>query len=116
MFVNLVNEQGGMSSEQGGMSLVFLVLFHYPVYSMMTRDRELIMERRRILDSKSQTQDLFACLHLALTFIFILYFMAGIVLFLIARVKIENSKSVGDYFFFLSFFLFLPRKHLHLTS
>ena len=96
-----------MSSEQGGMSLIFLVLFHYPVYSMMMRDRELIMERRRILDSKSRILDLFACLHLALTFIFILYFMAGIVPYLIARMKIGNSKSVGDYFFFFSSFLSL---------
>ena len=96
-----------MSSEQGGMSLIFLVLFHYPVYSMMMRDRELIMERRRILDSKSRILDLFACLHLALTFIFILYFMAGIVPYLIARMKIGNSKPVGDNLFFLSFFLSL---------
>ena len=81
-----------MSSEQGGMSLIFLVLFHYPVYSMMMRDRELIMERRRILDSKSRILDLFACLHLALTFSFILYFMAGIVSYLIARMKIGNSR------------------------
>ena len=96
-----------MSSEQGGMSLILLLLFHYPVYSMTLRDRDLIMERRRILDSKSRILDLFACLHLALTFIFILYFMAGIVPYLIARMKIGNSKSVGDYFFLFSFSLFL---------
>ena len=62
-----------MSPEQGGMSLILLVLFHYPVYSMMMRDRELIMERRRIHDSLSQVLDPFACIQLALTFIF--YFL-----------------------------------------
>ena len=92
-----------MSPEPGGMSLIFLVLFHYPVYSMMTRDRELIMERRRILDSKFQILDLFACLHLALTFSF--YFKDRMVPYLIARMKIGNSKSVGDYFFLFSFSL-----------